>query len=235
MVHTLTKIPLRLTVDRTNDHLLAVAFGHVVDGKRDDEYLHLSDAAALLLAEPDGDLIGFVVDGICELDSAEQLPELWEGPQFHVPDLGLRRANAGEITTAALAAYPRDSTLDATFFHRAVNDQGSRDIERRWRTCLAAGELKAHFGLGYTLCELGRHREAYAHLRYYTELTPRNSWAWCWLGHACRGMGDRAEALSTYEQALAMEEDGSFETDAAACIEELQASARPPAPPAREP
>ena len=49
MVHPLTKIPLRLTVDRTNDHLLALAFGHVVDGKRDDEYLHLSDAAALLL------------------------------------------------------------------------------------------------------------------------------------------------------------------------------------------
>ena len=54
-------------------------------------------------------------------------------------------------------------------------------------------------------------------------------------GHACRGTGDRAEALSAYEQALAMEKDGSFETDAAACIEELQATAQPPAPPTREP
>ena len=43
------------------------------------------------------------------------------------------------------------------------------------------------FGLGYTLFDLGRHREAYTHLRRYSELAPHNSWAWLWLGRAARG------------------------------------------------
>src|SRR3712207_8978021 len=51
---------------------------------------------------------------------------------------------------------------------------------RMWRACLETGELKAHFGLGYTLVELERPREAFGHLVTYTALTPRNSWAWHW-------------------------------------------------------
>ena len=30
----------------------------------------------------------------------------------------------------------------------------------------------AHFGLGYTLYDLGRFQEAYRHLRHYTEIAP---------------------------------------------------------------
>jgi len=36
---------------------------------------------------------------------------------------------------------------------------------------------------------LGRAREGYDALRRYTELTPHNAWAWCWLGRACAVMG----------------------------------------------
>jgi tetratricopeptide (TPR) repeat protein len=221
MVHEPTQTPLKLTVDRTNDVLLAIAHGHVVDGKQEDEYIRLTEQVALLLADPEGDLIGFVVDGISGLEPGEGPEELWETPDFHVPEIGLRNANAGEILTAGLAAYPGSSTLDAELFHQAVNNQDDAEIEDYWRLCLGAGDLKAHFGLGYTLCELGRHREAYAHLRYYTELVPRNAWAWCWLGHACAGAGERAEAILAYEQALELERKGSFETDAAECLGNL--------------
>ena len=56
---------------------------------------------------------------------------------------------------------------------------------------------RGHFGLGYTLYDLGRHREAYSHLRRYTELAPHNSWAWLWLGRAAarRGNETRYESL----------------------------------------
>ena len=59
-----------------------------------------------------------------------------------------------------------------------------------WRWCLEAGDTKAHFGRGYTLCELGRYHEAYGHLRAYTEIVPRNAWAWSWLGQASEGIGE---------------------------------------------
>lgn len=79
--------------------------------------------------------------------------------------------------------------------------------------------MKAHYGLGYTLCGAGAHREAYSHLRRYTELVPTNGWAWCWLGQACEGLGDIAEARAAYERAV--EEDGD-ETDAAERLAELE-------------
>src|SRR4051794_27232828 len=46
----------------------------------------------------------------------------------------------------------------------------------------------AHFALGYTLYELGRFKEAYRHLRYYTEISPQGAWNWCWLGKAAQAV-----------------------------------------------
>ena len=93
--------------------------------------------------------------------------------------------------------------------------------EVAWRYCLGAGNLKAHFALGYTLCEQGRFREAYRHLRHYTELAPRNAWAWNWLGQACVGLGDVDEARGAFERAVELEEAGSFETDAFERLQQL--------------
>lgn len=67
-------------------------------------------------------------------------------------------------------------------FDHAVNEQQSGEAEPAWRECLTTGNMKAHFGLGYTLWELGKHHEAYRHLRLYTELAPRNAWAWAGSG-----------------------------------------------------
>lgn len=213
-----TRVPLRVTVDWISDHVLALAFGHVVDGKPEREYIALNDRQRLILSAPKGDpdceLIGFVVDGVSGQEPDELADQLWEGPRFEVPLLGLRNATAGEILTAALAAYPENSTLDAQLFHEAVQYEGEHAAEL-WRLCLDTGDLRAHFALGYTLYELNRGREAYSHLRYYTELAPNNSWAWCWLGHACAGNGDAEEAIEAYRRALELEEQGGFETDAA--------------------
>ena len=82
-----------------------------------------------------------------------------------------------------------EPTNDAMFFHMAIDAaQSEGDLEKAawcWRMALEAGDQKARYGLGYALVELGEFREAYDNLRIYTELTPHNSWAWCWLGRAC--------------------------------------------------
>lgn len=82
-----------------------------------------------------------------------------------------------------------------------------------------------NYGLGYTLHELGRHREAYRHLRAYTEITPSSSWAWCWLGYTCTALGELGEARGAYQRALELEEQGGEETDASEWIERLDRAA----------
>ena len=64
------------------------------------------------------------------------------------------------------------------------------------------------------------YREAYEHLRLYSELTPHNAWAWCWLGKACEGLGETGEAAAAYRRAVALEVEGSFETDAPELLSE---------------
>lgn len=217
----ITEKPLQLTVDRWMDWLIAIEFGHVIDGKCEDEYVTLDEDFRFVLSEPDGYLIGFVVDGFEAYDPVSEA-EIWEdGPFdvpaiFDVPVLGLEDASAGEITTLAGVFFEGISTTDADLFHWAVEvDEAGEEKVRRWQRCLASGNLKAHFGLGYSLCEIGCFHRAYSHLRRYTELVPRNSWAWCWLGQACVGCGDRDEARRAYEEALRLEREGSFRTNAA--------------------
>ncbi len=86
---------------------------------------------------------------------------------------------------------------------------------------LETGDSMAHYGLGYTLVELGRYREAYAHLRFYIELAPFKVWAWCWLGQAAAGLGSPEEARAAYVRALELEDAGGFETDASEMLEDL--------------
>ena len=95
--------------------------------------------------------------------------------------------------------------------------------------------MKAHFGLGYTLVELGRPREAFGHLAMYTEICPRNAWAWLWRGRAGEDMGESAEAASCYRRAIACEADGSYETDAEERLAALEPSAIDAANPGQDP
>lgn len=217
-------VPLRISVDRPNGWVEALEFGTVSDGKPPSEFIEVGENFRWTLRTRRGPVIGFQVRNFDGFDPEDESPELWSDPRFRVPALGLRRATAGEILLAADGMLVDTCTADNMFFHLAVAAGEEEDREQAlllWRSCLEAGDLRGHFGLGYTYCELERHHEAYAHLRTYAELTPHNSWAWSWLGQACEGKGDIAEARSAYRRALRLERRGSFETDAAERLQEL--------------
>ncbi|MDQ3759083.1 MAG: hypothetical protein M3331_03965, partial [Actinomycetota bacterium] len=183
----ITTTPLTLTIDRVNDYLLAVECGYVVDGKPESEYAGVDDSFAYVLREAGGEVIGFVVNDVSEYEFMES-DGIWHEPdlavpEFEIPTLPIGRGTAGELIANALAVYDGILTANAMTFHHAVNTGEGTDIDA-WRMCLATGELRAHYGLGYSLWEAGQFAAAYSHLRRYTELVPHNSWAWCWFGKA---------------------------------------------------
>ena len=208
-----TDISLFLSHGPDSNWLVAVEFGAVLDGRADEEYIPIDEHRAYARRDIDGPVIGFVINRLAGFEPEEH-PELFEGHRFDVPLLGLERASLNEIVLSTRATLGPLPTADVMYFDEAVNAQGTDDAADAWRACLAAGNLKAHFGLGYTLWELARFHEAYRHLRHYTELAPRNSWAWCWFGKACTSLGEVSEARAALKRALELEAAGSFETDA---------------------
>jgi tetratricopeptide (TPR) repeat protein len=219
----LTETPLQLSLNAEDDWLLAVEFGAVIDGKPDDEMLYDRGDFGFYLDQPSGKVIGFWVDHLSRFDPNQEEGSIWDGPRFAVPVVGIDQGSAGEVILAAKTTFTRLTTVDNVFFNYAVAEEDPDKAELAWRVCLAAGNLKAHFALGYTLCEQERFHEAYGHLRRYTELCPKNSWAWCWFGKACVGKGEPEEARRAFERAIEVEAAGSFETDAEELLDELGA------------
>lgn len=116
-------------------------------------------------------------------------------------------------------------------FHAAIAAKEAGDLEgaaEMWQALVQAGDPKGIFGLGNTLYDLGRYREAYAHLRRYTEIAPANSWAWSWFGKGCECIGERDEAVSAYRRAIAAHEAGSADTDAPELLRQLVDSDQTP-------
>jgi tetratricopeptide (TPR) repeat protein len=171
-----------------------------------------------------GPVSGFTVHKFSKLD-LDALGELaFGGPRFSVPLLGLDHAALGEVVLAARGRF-EVSTADVCFFTLALaSAEEDGDLEAaagHWLSCVEAGDMRGHFGLGYTLHDLGRIRESYGHLRRYTELAPHNSWAWLWLGRAAEAVGEIDEARSAYRRAIRREREGSFRTDAPERLREL--------------
>ena len=194
---------------------------------REDEAGDLCERAWLFHRESGGPLIGFGVRGAFAWDLAGEDPDaaVWATPRFDVPSLALRNATVGEIVLAAQRTIT-GSTPDVVEFDLAVQAgmRGDRELaEQHWRACLACDEMTAHYGLGYTLIELGRPREAFGHLAMYTEICPRNAWAWAFRGRAAHRMGETAEARLAYQAARGYEAAGSTETNAAIWLAELDA------------
>ena len=218
---TVTRPALQISYDSDRDFLWALVPGAVIDGQMEDEVEEHLDGLFVYRRGPEGPVIGFGVDEAFAWDvmgNLEDEPEVvWGGKlRFDAPTLALRDASIGEVVLAAQATIS-SSTPDVILFDLAVAagcQEQWDDAEGLWRACLEAGDMKAHFGLGYTLVELGRPREAFGHLRMYTEINPRNSWAWLWRGRAAEDMGELEEAKQSYARALEAEEDGSYETDA---------------------
>lgn len=226
--------PTMLSLDPAWDRLTVIEYGSVWDGQLPEEFGALEEderVQFLLRADEDGEVdegsvIALMVHEPFDVDPAEiDADEFWEGPRFDVPLLGLRDASPGEILLAVQGRFGKDeATADAAFFHMAMaaKESGEEgDAVGLWQMAIEAGDMKGRFGLGYTLHDLGRYREAYDQLRLYTEITPRNSWAWCWLGKTCAELGFRAEATSAYERAVELEAAGGLETDAEELLEAL--------------
>ena len=221
---TVTPIPMCLSVDPWWSLLTCLAFGHCDDGIGDERHAALEeDERIVLLLDEEGASIGFLAIDYAEIDPETLTSaDVWdEGPRFDVPALGLTSASIGEILLAVRARYDEEEgTIAAVHFHLGINSEGE-EAAHHFQCAVEAGEMKAHFALGYTLVELGRPQVAYSHLRRYTELVPLNSWAWCWLGRACAEMGEIAEARAAYLRAVDLEDDGSFATDAAQRLDAL--------------
>ncbi|HEV2752899.1 MAG TPA: hypothetical protein VGV36_03565, partial [Solirubrobacteraceae bacterium] len=142
-------LPLFINRDADYDWLIALPLGRVLDGQPDDHRIDVGDDATWVLDGPDGEIIGFAVHRLSEFD-VDAVDELWGGPRFAAPILGLADASAGEIVLASQARFGRSSTLNRRFFDAATGAQGSEAV-RAWMACLETGDAMAHYGLGYTL------------------------------------------------------------------------------------
>ena len=194
--------------DTAYDWLIALEFGRVDDGVPYENWFVVDAKCAYLLERPvDGRPLGFRVNGFSDFDpedSARRL--LWEGPRFDAPVLGLVDVTAGEIIVASRVFFAGEPSINRAYFHAAVACDDPEEAVELWTSCLEAGDSMAHYGLGYTLYDLGDHRGAYRHLRAYAELVPTNEWAWDWLGKACEALDERDEALMAYRRAVEIEE-----------------------------
>ena len=204
--------PVTISYDTDRDTLDVAEFGVAVDGIDPDPWQALSEDLAYLLRAKDGPAIGFQAKNFSTLDP-DCIEGVFECPRFDVPVLGLRDASAGEILLAAESFLEGENTLNRDYFGAAVSVSGEEAVSL-WRQCLQTGDMLAHYGLGYTLYELGQHRLAYRHLRYYTELVPAQAWAWCWRGKSAEAIAEFAEARDCYRRAVELEEQGGETTDA---------------------
>jgi Tetratricopeptide repeat len=220
-----THTPLHLSVNVTDDWLEAIEFGAVVDGRPASQLVEMTPDVRYVLRSARGPVAGFTVHKYSRLDVDSLGGLAFDGPRFNIPLLGMDDATIGEVILAARARF-EVSTADVCFFMLALSsaeEEGDLDgAAGHWLSCVEAGDMRGHFGLGYTLYDLGRHRAAYGHLRRYTELAPHNSWSWLWLGRAAEAVGELEEARTAYRRAIRREREGSFRTDAPERLRELE-------------
>jgi len=203
------------------DWLTALPVGTASDGQPGERWRELSDRFRFYLDPESGREVGFTVGGFAGLDVDDPaLGELWTGPRFSAPLLGLVDVPAAEIVLAARAHFGSVASVNRHWFNAALDRTGEEALHY-WTHCLESGDPMAHFALGYTLCELGRHHEAYRHLRYYTELAPAQPWVWRWFGQAAEALGEVEEARHAYQRAVQLTDEGWDETDAGELLAEL--------------
>jgi tetratricopeptide (TPR) repeat protein len=223
-------VPLHLIHIPELDRLVALEYGRVDDGQPPGCWRPVGSQMGYLHDGPVGRELGFKVLELNRLDVEDRdVVEIWGPPRFDVPILGLSEASAAEIILAARAFFEGRASVGEELFARAVKASGHDALEL-WTRCLEAGDINAHYGLGCTLYGLGRYRDAYRHLRYYTELAPYDSWTWCWYGRAAEALDLRGEARDAYRRAMEVEEIDGQCTDARELLVELDARHPPRSP-----
>jgi tetratricopeptide (TPR) repeat protein len=217
-------ISVRISYDIDFDLLEVLKFGEAIDNQLPDEVDEPFEGFFVFRRGSNGPVIGFGVEDLYEFELPEPEQPLMPGFHFDAPTLGVRNGTAEQIVLAARAVLDGCSTPDVVFFDLAVAagcDGDDEEAEVLWRHCLAAGDPRAHYGLGYTLAALGRPREAYGHFLEYTKVVPRNAWACAWLGQVSEAIGEREQAARHYRTAITLELEGSPETDARERLEAL--------------
>jgi len=221
----ITRRPLRLAHDADRDTLLACAYGAVPQPCLDSHIAGISEALAFLLRKPRGTVVGFVLDGLSTLDVDLHAPSLWEGPVFDVPVLGLVKASVAEIALRARTTFAGISTADVLAMDASRSLALAGDdvaAERELRLALGCGDLRAHLTLAGCLCVQGRYADAYDHARIYTELAPRDSWGFAWMGRTALELGDDDEARAALSRAVRLERKGSHHTPAGKVLRTLR-------------
>ena len=203
--------------------LSALEVGRVFDGQHPRCWRPLDERFAYYVPPRARRPRGFHILSFDDFDP-EDLPEIWDGPRFTAPLVGLADKPAGEILAAARAHFGDEPSINRVYFNAATQTEGEEALAV-WRCCLEAGDSMAHFAIGYTLYELVRFHEAYAHIRHYLDLAPHSSWNWCWLGKAAAAIGETAEAEQAYRRALHLTARGHEETDAPELLAELTGTA----------
>ena len=214
-------MPALLSLAPWKELLEITEYGKVWDGQPADRICELDERIGFLLQ--DGHTIAVAVRQPFDIDPAA-IPSIWETPRFVVPTLGPEELSIGEILLLVQARYrPDEPTNDALHFQAAIEAQGENPelAISMFKLALEAGDMKGHYGAGYTLLGQGIAREAAEHLGIYTRLTPFNAWAWCWLGKAQAELGELCAARASYERAIEAESAGGFETDAAELLDRL--------------
>lgn len=218
---------LYISLALEHDWLTALEFGRVDDGVPMERWGEVSDHFAYIhLGDADETpAVGFKVLGYTHFDADDDdHAEIWEGPRFDAPQLGLSAASAGEIVAAVKATYgTKRPSYNRMLFNEAAGAEGERALEL-WAACLQAGDGMAHFGLGYTLLDLGRPHYAYRHLRHYADIAPAQPWVHNYLGQAAEAIDETEEARLAYKRAIELTEEGGTETDAEERLSGLEAS-----------
>ncbi len=218
------RLTVRVSYDARDGLLEVLKPGEVIDRPLEDEIEIERENFCAFRRGRRGPVIGFAVKALYDFDVPQPDDPLAPHLRFDVPTLGLRDATVEQVILTARSVLGGYSTPDVVFFDLAAGAGEEGDDEQAeiyWRACLMAGDPKAHFGLGCTLCDLDRGQEAYGHLREYTRVQPRNAWAWTWLGQAYEGIDEPRQAAKCYRRAIRLEKDAGFETDAAERLERL--------------
>ena len=208
------------------DRLIALEYGRVDDGV-DPALMTRGENGIFVMVDEEANAVGVVCLSFSTVDLADPSNEdLWEGPAFDVPMLGMEKATVGEVALAVRATFGDEPTLNRIYFERAAGLEGQAAIDC-WRLCLQCGDSMAHFGLGTTLLEAGQAREAYQHLRHYVRIAPLIAWNWRWYGKAAEEIGETGEARRAYGRAVEIESKYCQEqTDAAELLTNLNQPGR---------
>ncbi len=216
--------PMHCSYDVDLDVLHLCEFGSVPEERMEDQSIALGDQMRVFLRRGGRTVIGFSVRGLTALDVESSEVNYWGEPRFQVPVLGLKNASVAEIVLRARTQFGGRSTADiaaADRGHELLSEREFEGAEDAFRTALEAGLMRARIGLVSALSAQGQYVEAYDHARIFTELAPRNSWAWAWLGRTCVETGALAEARQALRRAISLEHEGSYETPARDALRSL--------------